>query len=140
MITLREVDKVHLTFDDGSRKAGPMKYIFGESRYSYCTTRKCCDLATMLNNEDVLKITKTKLFDYMGLPAYHEDTNEGLDKAIKLTTFLANKDEFTAAEIWKGIKRSKTYYTKLKGDKHLNVLDQDSVSKGIYTPHSVAIG
>jgi hypothetical protein len=70
----------------------------------------------------------------MGMPAYHEDTNDGLGNAIKPNTFLANK------EFWKGIKRDTMHYTKLKDNKLFNVLELMFCINCIYTPHSVGIG
>jgi hypothetical protein len=82
--------------------------------------RKCRDLSTTLNDEDVLNITKTELFDYMGSPGYHDDIEEGLSKSTKPTTSASYNDAFTASDFCKGIKRDKTHYMELKDDKYFN--------------------
>jgi hypothetical protein len=72
--------------------------------------RKCIDLSSTLDNDDVLIISKKELFDYKVSPEYHYNIAKGLITTSKPTTIVVNND-FTAAEFGKGIKHDK--YTTL---------------------------
>ena len=136
MITMSEADGLHTTNSDGGFKAKPMTFHLRRFKaFLMYYNRKCRELSTTLNDEDVLTISKTELFDYMGSPAYHDDISDGLSKAVKSTTAGTNKDDFTIADFRRGIKRDKTHYTELKDDKYFNTWNRGFVSTA-YTHHT----
>jgi hypothetical protein len=96
--------------------------------------KKCRGLSTTLNDEDVLSITKTEMFDYMGSPEYHDNIAEVLSKSTK-TTESADHKEFKAVDFRKGTKRDKTCYSKLKDDTHFKIWSCGFVSTA-YTHHT----
>jgi hypothetical protein len=97
--------------------------------------KKCRELSTTLNDEDILSITKTELFDYMGSPGeYHDAIAEGLSESTKPMAFANNK-EFTAVDFRKDTKRDKNCYSELKDDKHFNIWNRGFVSTA-YTHHT----
>ena len=94
MIMMSKVDGLYATNNDGSYKAKPMAvHVRRCKAYLMYYNRKCRDLLTTLGYEDVLNITKTELFDYMGSPGYHDDIAGGLSKPTKPTSSTNNKDE-----------------------------------------------
>jgi hypothetical protein len=108
MLTMQEVDGLLSTNIDGSYKAKPMNLqLCGFKGFLMYYNKKCHELSTTLNGEDVLSITKTELLDYMGSPKYHNDIAKSLSKSTK-TTASTNHKEFTAVDFRKGTKRDKT--------------------------------
>jgi hypothetical protein len=99
MITMAEADGLFAANSYGSYKAKPMTFHIRQFKaFLMYYNRKCRDLSTTLNDEDVLNITKTELFDSMGSPGYHNDIEEGLSKSNKPTTSAAYNDAFTASD------------------------------------------
>ena len=135
MLTMQEVDSLHSTNSDGSYKAKPMNLHLRQFKgFLMYYNMKCRELSTTLDNDDILSITKTQLFDYMGSPEYHDDIAGGLSKSTKPTT-SGNQKEFTAVDFRKGTKRDKTCYSELKDDKHFNIWNRGFVSTA-YTHHT----
>jgi hypothetical protein len=93
MLTMQEVDGLLSTNSDGSCKAKSMNLHLCRFKgfLMYCN-KKCRELSTTLNDEDILSITKTELFDYMGSPGYHDDIAKGLSKSTKPMTSSNNKE------------------------------------------------
>jgi hypothetical protein len=113
---MQEADGLLSTNSDGSYKAKPMSlHLCQFKAFLMYYNKKCRELSTTLNDEDVLSITKTELFDYMGSPEYHDDIAGGLIKSTKPIA-SANHKAFTAADLQKGTKRDKTCYSKLTDD------------------------
>jgi hypothetical protein len=102
MLIMQEADSLISTNSNGSYKAKP--WFKGFLMYY---NKKCGELSTTLNDEDVLSITKTDLFDYMGSPEYHDDIAGGLSKLTK-TTPSGNHKEFTAIDFQKNVIRPVT--------------------------------
>jgi hypothetical protein len=137
MITMAEADGLFVANSDGSYKAKPMMFHIRQFKaFLMYYNRKCCDLSTALNDEDVLNITKTELFDYMGSPGYRDDIEEGLSKSTKPTTSAAYNNEFMASDFCKGIKRDKTHYMELKDDKYFHTCNRGFVSTAYTTNHT----
>jgi hypothetical protein len=116
MLTMQEADDLLSTNSDGSYKSKPMNLHLRRFKgFLMYYNKKCRELSTTLNDEDVLRITKTELFDYMGSPEYHDDIAEGLSKSTKPIA-SANNKEFMAVDFRKGTKRDKNCYSELKDD------------------------
>jgi hypothetical protein len=85
-------------------------------------------LSSNLDKDNVLNMSKMEFNDYCGFTQYHADLGDGLNPSTKSTSTLIQTGELTAFEFWRGIKRDKTLYEKLKDGKHHNTWNRGFVS------------
>jgi hypothetical protein len=118
-IQLDEVADFRTNNDDGSYKAKPMAHHIRKFKgFLLFYNRKCQELSSILDEEDVLEISKARFNEYLGSPSYHSDLQAGLAPSTSISS--AVEDEFTAQEFRRGVKRDKNHYNDLKDDKHFN--------------------
>ena len=121
MIPLDDINDFRVYNDDGTFKARPLTHHLRRFKgFLMLYHRKCRDLSTNLDEEDVFNITKAMFTEYCGSLDYHADLQSGIVKPIAKHEHTANSDELTAQEFRRGVKRDKSHYTNLKEDKHFN--------------------
>jgi hypothetical protein len=102
MIMLAEVDEFKLVNKDGSYIAKPMLHHIRRFKvFLLLYNRKCRELSTTLDEEDVMDISRRQYLEYVGSPNFHSDLHEGLylqnQKATHAAT-VAAAEELTAQE------------------------------------------
>ena len=71
--------------------------------------KKCVNLFSTLDEDDVLKMTKTEFNEYCGSPEYHNDLSTGLSPSTKTTASTnALTNELTASDFRRGVKCNKS--------------------------------
>jgi hypothetical protein len=100
MITLAEVDEFKLVNKDGSYKAKPMQHHVRRLKgFLLVYNRKCHDLSTTLDEENVFDITKRQYLEYVGSPNFNADVHEGLyaqNQKARHAATAAAAEELTA--------------------------------------------
>ena len=97
--------------------------------------RKCRDLSTTLDEEDVMNFTKLGFNDYVGSADYLSDAASGdcmpsnQSYGPKPDTSVSSSfDALTVQEFRRGVKRDKTHYEDLKDDKYFNTWNRGFVA------------
>ena len=121
-LTLDDVSDLTLVNDDGSYAAKPLNHHIRKLKaFLLLYNKKCINIFSTLDEDDVLKMTKTEFNEYCGSPEYHNDLSTGLSPSTKSTvSTTATTNELTASEFRRGVKRDKSHYMELKEDKHFN--------------------
>ena len=128
-LTLDDVSNLTLYNADGSYAAKPLAHHVRKLKgFLLLYNRKCIDLSSNLDEDDVINLTKTAFLSYCGSPEYHVDIAQGLVPSQKTTVPTTVSGEFTAAEFRRGVKRDKTHYMELKDDKHFNTWNRGFVA------------
>jgi hypothetical protein len=120
MVGIDEIKDFATVKVDGTFEAKPMAHhlrLFKGFLLYY--NRKSRDLSSPLDEDDVLRWTKTQFLEYCSSPDYHDDVAVGLASKTNVGTLVAC-DSLTAQEFRRGVKRDKTHYMDLKDDKHFN--------------------
>ena len=121
MVSLEEVNDFKTVKEDGSYKAKPLTIHLRRFKgFLLYYNRKCRDLSTPLDEEDVFDITRTEFTAYCGSPDYQSDLQQGLVMTPPKPTIAPSTDALSAQEFRRGVKRDKSHYTDLKDDKHFN--------------------
>ena len=132
-LSLEDVNDFKTVNRDGSYKAKPLAHHVRKFRgFLLYYLRKCRDLSTSLDKDDVMMISKTEFNDYLGSPNYHNDLQSDLKPTSAPT--LVFDEELTVQEFRK-MRRNKSDYHDLKDDKHFNSWNRGFVATA-FTHHT----
>jgi hypothetical protein len=125
--------------EDGTYDARPMQiHLRMFKAFLLFYKRKCRELQTILDEEDVLDISKPEFKEYCrsddyvvdlaadGLPAKTNAYSRGANANAADATDTS--DSLTAQEFRKGVKRDKSHYTDLKDDKYFTTWNRGFVA------------
>ena len=142
-ISLDKVNDFKTVNRDGSYKAEPLTHHVRKfCGFLLYYLRKCRDLSSNLDTDDVMRITKMEFNDYLGSPEYHTDL-QSFSRSTAAPTAVVD-EEMTAQEFRK-MRRNKGDYHDLKDDKYFNSWNRgfvaiafthhtNTVLDGLYVP------
>jgi hypothetical protein len=138
-IKVGEIKDFHTVKHDGGYEAKPMRiHLRMFEAFLLYYKRKCCELSTLLDDNDVADImSKTGFHEYCGSDAFTIDnTTGGLPTQSSpnpkfdptMAGMVSAVDSLFVKEFRRGVKRNKTHYEDLKDDKYFNTWNRGFVA------------